>query len=61
MDARQTIDVCKLCPGAIVVAIHMEALDHCKVSRKALRELAAENKISAERLFIPEDGETLNF
>jgi L-ascorbate metabolism protein UlaG (beta-lactamase superfamily) len=61
MDAGQTIDVCKLCPGAIVIAIHMEALDHCKVSRKVLRALATENKISEERLFIPEDGEILTF
>jgi L-ascorbate metabolism protein UlaG (beta-lactamase superfamily) len=61
MDAGQTIDVCRLCPGAIVVAIHMEALDHCKVSRKVLRALATENKISEERLFIPEDGEILTF
>ena len=61
MDARQTIDVCRLCPGAIVVAIHMEALDHCKVSRQALRHHAAINGILNHRLIIPEDGEILNF
>jgi L-ascorbate metabolism protein UlaG (beta-lactamase superfamily) len=61
MDAGQTIDVCKLCPNAFVVAVHMEALDHCKVSRKALRDLATENKISKDRFLIPEDGEILNF
>jgi len=61
MDAGQTIDVCKLCPDARVVAIHMEALDHCKVSRQALRDLATENKIPRDRLFIPEDGEILIF
>ncbi len=61
MDARQTIDVCKLCPDALVVATHMEALDHCKVSRKALRQHAVINGILNHRLMIPEDGETLNF
>jgi L-ascorbate metabolism protein UlaG (beta-lactamase superfamily) len=61
MDAGQTIDVCRLCPGASVVAIHMEALDHCKVSRQALRHHAAINGILNDRLFIPEDGEILNF
>ena len=61
MDARQTIDVCKLCPGAVVVATHMEALDHCRVSRHMLRSCADEYGISRDRLFIPEDGEILNF
>ena len=61
MDAGQTIDVCKLCPGAIVVAIHMEALDHCKVSRQALRHHAVINGILNHRLIIPEDGEILTF
>ncbi len=62
MDARQTIDVCKLCcPGAVVVAVHMEALDHCRVSRQALRHHAVINGILKHRLLIPENGEIFTF
>ncbi len=61
MDARQTIEVCKLCPGTVVVAVHMEALDHCRVSRQALRHHARVNGILDHHLRIPENGETLNF
>ncbi|MFA5906150.1 MAG: MBL fold metallo-hydrolase [Desulfobacula sp.] len=61
MDARQTVEMCKLCPEAVVIAVHMEALDHCKVSRQALRHHARINGILNHRLRIPENGETLNF
>ena len=58
MDAEQTISVARLVPNAKVVAVHMEALDHCTVSRKALREAAEEAGVS-ERIIIPADGEIL--
>jgi L-ascorbate metabolism protein UlaG (beta-lactamase superfamily) len=57
MDAAQTITVCETAPAAIVIATHMEALDHCKVSRKDLQLAAEESGIDLERLLIPEDGE----
>jgi len=37
---------------------HMEALDHCTVTRKNLLDLAGEENIE---IFVPEDGETLVF
>ncbi len=61
MDAQQTIEVCKLAPDAVVVATHMEALDHGTVSREALRAYADDNKISKTQLRIPDDGQTLIF
>ena len=59
MDANETITVLKSAPNAKVVAIHMEALDHCTVTRNSLREWADNNGIEKERLFIPNDGETI--
>lgn len=59
MDANETITVLKSSPNAKVVAIHMEALDHCTVTRKSLRELADNKGIKKERLIIPKDGETI--
>lgn len=61
MDEKQTIEVCKLAPNAVVVATHMDALDHGTVTRKTLRTYAMKNNISDRQLRIPEDGETLNF
>jgi L-ascorbate metabolism protein UlaG (beta-lactamase superfamily) len=61
MDAAQTIAVCQAAPSAIVVAIHLDSLDHGTVSRADLRALAQQSGISPERLRIPADGETLNF
>ena len=61
MDAAQTIAVCEAAPASIVVATHMEALDHATVSRQELRRAADEKGIPASRLVIPADGETLSF
>jgi L-ascorbate metabolism protein UlaG (beta-lactamase superfamily) len=57
MDAAQTIMVCEAAPSAVVIATHMEALDHCKTSRKDLLLAAEQSKIDLDRLLIPADGE----
>ncbi|MEQ1951802.1 MBL fold metallo-hydrolase [Mesorhizobium yinganensis] len=61
MNASQTIAVCEAAPTSIVVATHMEALDHATVSRQELRRAADDIGIPAARLVIPADGETLSF
>lgn len=61
MDAAQTIAVCQAAPNAIVIAVHLESLDHGTVSRADLRTLAEAHHISANRLRIPLDGEHLAF
>ena len=57
MDASQTISVCEALPSAIVIATHLEALDHCMTSRKTLRRTAQEAGIDSNQLLIPADGE----
>ena len=59
MDAAQTIKVCQSRPSAVVIATHLEALDHCFTSRDALREAAIEAGIETERLLIPADGDVV--
>lgn len=61
MDIDQTLATAKASPDAIVVAIHMEALDHCPVSREKLRQRANNEAIDLSRLMIPKDGETIVF
>jgi len=61
MDAQQTIDVCRAVPGAVVVATHMDAVDHATVRRADLRQASRTAGVSERQLLIPVDGETLDF
>lgn len=63
MDDVQTVNLAKAAikvnPLVKVIAVHMEALDHCTVSRQTLRESARLAGLDAQQLMVPEDGETL--
>jgi len=61
MDAEQTIEVCCLAPNSKVIAIHMGAVDHATVTREELRDYATMFDIKDQQLFIPNDGEELQF
>jgi L-ascorbate metabolism protein UlaG (beta-lactamase superfamily) len=60
MDEEDVCQVCRNIPEATVVAVHMEVINHCRLTRAALR-----TKVEAEGLgkqvLIPLDGETLDF
>jgi hypothetical protein len=55
---KRMYQISKLLPDAKILAIHMEALNHCGLSRTGLRDFAAA-KGFGERLYIPADGEVL--
>lgn len=58
MTAEDVARVCHALPDALVVAVHMEAINHCLLTRDELRgELQREGL--AQRVEIPADGETL--
>ncbi|MBD9373215.1 MBL fold metallo-hydrolase [Rhizobium sp. ARZ01] len=59
MDAKETVSVCEMSGEAVVIAVHMEALDHATVTRKDLRNAADAANIPATRLLIPDDGDVL--
>jgi L-ascorbate metabolism protein UlaG (beta-lactamase superfamily) len=61
MDAEQAIAVCQTARRAVVVATHMDSLDHATVGRADLRELSAKQGIAAAQLQIPADGELIDF
>ena len=61
MDAEQTVAVCKAAPNAVIVAVHLEALDHCPVTRADLRSTAEKAGIALRQLLIPADGELFSF
>lgn len=59
MDIADTLRVLDAAPAATVVAVHLESLDHCPVTRAALRAAATTAGVGPERLLIPEDGERI--
>ncbi|WP_438752324.1 MBL fold metallo-hydrolase [Pararhizobium sp. O133] len=60
MDAEETVAVCEAStPAAIVIATHMEALDHATVTRQDLRQAADAHGVSTEKLLIPAGGDVL--
>lgn len=61
MDIPDTLRLLEAAPAATVVAVHLEALDHCTVTRAALRQAADKAGAGSRRLLIPADGQTLRF
>lgn len=59
MDVADTIDVAQAAPWATIVAVHLEALTHCPITRDQLRNAADGASIESARLLIPADGETI--
>lgn len=59
MGAQDILAVCGKLPGARVVCVHLEAWNHCRLTRKALSKFAAANGVSGQ-VYIPDDGEILN-
>ncbi|MEB5924768.1 MBL fold metallo-hydrolase [Franconibacter daqui] len=60
MGKEDFIRVNKILPEATLIASHMEAVNHCILSREELREYAEEHGIQ-DRVLIPADGESLRF
>jgi L-ascorbate metabolism protein UlaG (beta-lactamase superfamily) len=57
MGVSDALEFTRLCAGT-VIANHLEAINHCPVTRAGLAS-AARDAGSAERLLIPADGEVL--
>lgn len=50
----------KILPEATIIPVHMEAVNHCVLSREELRQFAAEQQMIAN-VIIPFDGELIEF
>ena len=60
MDADAVIETARAAPRATVVAVHLEALNHCPLTRAELRAAVDAAGVGA-RVLIPADGEALRF
>lgn len=58
MGKADVLSVHKAAPDMILIASHMEAINHCTLTRADLRAFARENGF-VERLLTPGDGETV--
>ncbi|MBC8988446.1 MBL fold metallo-hydrolase [Pedobacter sp. N36a] len=59
MDEAQTMALIGESGKAKVIAVHMDALDHCRTTRSSLIQKAAEFNIGTDKLLIPQDGEVI--
>lgn len=60
MDAADLLSVCQAAPYAAVVAVHMEAWNHCRLSREALRQFVTLHQLD-DQVTVPQDGEVILF
>jgi L-ascorbate metabolism protein UlaG (beta-lactamase superfamily) len=60
MTAEDVVTVCRTAPQAQVIVVHMEALNHCLLSRSDLAAVVEHEGIEAQ-VQIPEDGEVVTF
>lgn len=58
MNAADVVSVAEAAPDAVVIPVHMEAINHCAEPRDAVRA-AADAAGVADRVYVPADGETL--
>jgi len=58
MTAEDVARVCRAAPEARVVAVHMEAINHCLLTRPKLADELADRGL-AGRVEIPADGQTI--
>jgi len=60
MTAEDVAKVCRAAPNAQIIAVHMEAINHCLESRATLRTRLEQEGLM-NQLSIPMDGESLTF
>lgn len=59
MDADQAMSLIQESGSAKVIAVHMDAIDHCHTTREVLKAKAKEYNIGSDKLITPADGEVI--
>ncbi|MEK4570804.1 MBL fold metallo-hydrolase [Bacillus sp. FSL K6-3458] len=60
MTKEEIVDIHHTQPQAQIIACHLEAVNHCLLTRAALTSYIQE-KHADQAIFVPQDGETLTF
>lgn len=59
-DEQEVMAMLDTLPAQIkLIAVHMDAIDHCQTTREILRNEARHHGVDMNRLIIPEDGESI--
>ena len=58
MTAGEVLRVAEAAPGARIIAVHMDTINHCLLTREMLAQAVIDAGLS-ERILIPGDGETI--
>ncbi|HEV2127788.1 MAG TPA: MBL fold metallo-hydrolase [Thermomicrobiales bacterium] len=61
MTAEDVAKVHKAAPDALLIVVHLEAINHCLETRQHYRETLPELGVALGRVRIPEDGETVTW
>jgi hypothetical protein len=59
MGLDDVVNVCRAAPRARVIAVHMEAVNHCVLTRDALRA-GLDRAGLTSRVHIPNDGDVVD-
>lgn len=59
MSPEDVAKVCEAAPDAVIIASHMEAVNHAMTTRAELRAYLVEHGL-AQRVLVPEDGEAID-
>lgn len=60
MTSADVFEVCRAAPDSAVIAVHMDSINHCLLTRRAL-STAAEEAGFSDQLRIPTNGEVLAY
>ncbi|MCO5178213.1 MAG: MBL fold metallo-hydrolase [Thermomicrobiales bacterium] len=60
MTAADVFEVCRAAPDSAVIAVHMDSINHCLLTRRALSNAAEEAGFS-DQVRVPTNGEVLTF
>lgn len=61
MDIGMTLETVKIAEPAMVIATHLDAVDHATVTRASLKSACCGDQVATRRLLVPEDGEIMTF
>lgn len=53
-------EVAKEAPTAVIIASHLDAVNHARIGREEMRHFVEEKKLT-KRVYIPKDGEVIDF
>ncbi|MCA0992183.1 MBL fold metallo-hydrolase [Pseudalkalibacillus hwajinpoensis] len=60
MTKENVVETYQEAPDATIIAVHMESLNHCLLTRNELKQFIKEKDL-LNKVLIPDDGQTLSF